>query len=73
MKICKYLKFEDVVKTLKNDSVILSNPADYNDPFDVLSSQANPGRELALKSMNLEKKLPLESSESNETAVRFYK
>ena len=34
MIIYKYLKFEDALKTLDNNSVPLSNPADYNDPFD---------------------------------------
>ena len=34
MIIYKYLKFEDALKTLCNNSVALSNPADYNDPFD---------------------------------------
>ena len=34
MIIYKYLKFNDAIKTLDNNSVALSNPADYNDPFD---------------------------------------
>lgn len=34
MKIYKYLNFQDGLKTLSNNSVLLNNPINYNDPFD---------------------------------------
>lgn len=36
MKIYKYLSQSGAIKTLNNSSVLLKNPADYNDPFDSL-------------------------------------
>lgn len=32
--IYKYLSYEDALKTLENNSVVLNNPLNYNDPFD---------------------------------------
>lgn len=32
--IYKYLSYEDGIRTLENNSVVLNNPLNYNDPFD---------------------------------------
>ncbi len=45
MKIYKYLNFEDALKTLKNNSVVLNNPIDYNDPFDCVITTTNEEKE----------------------------
>ena len=34
MKLYKYLSYESALKTLSNNSVLLNNPLEYNDPFD---------------------------------------
>ena len=32
--IYKYASFEDAIKTIQNNSIVLNNPSNYNDPFD---------------------------------------
>lgn len=49
MKIYKYLKFEDAVKTLNNSSVILNNPLTYNDPFDCVIAPTEKDEEECCK------------------------
>lgn len=34
--IYKYLSYEDALKTIENNSVVLNNPLNYNDPFDCI-------------------------------------
>lgn len=49
MKIYKYLKFEDAIKTLDNNSVILNNPVNYNDPFDCVIKPSKEDEEICYK------------------------
>ena len=51
MKIYKYLKFEDALKTLDNNSVILNNPSNYNDPFDCVINPSKDDEEECYKRM----------------------
>lgn len=34
--IYKYLSYDDAIRTLENNSVVLNNPLNYNDPFDCI-------------------------------------
>ena len=49
MKLYKYLKFEDALKTLDNNSVILNNPVNYNDPFDCVIKPSKEDEEICYK------------------------
>lgn len=49
MKIYKYLKFEDAIKTLDSNSVILNNPVNYNDPFDCVIKPSEEDEEICYK------------------------
>lgn len=45
MKIYKYLSAENAIKTLRNNSVLLNNPIEYNDPFDCVISPTKEDEE----------------------------
>ena len=49
MKIYKYLKFDDAIKTLDNNSVILNNPVNYNDPFDCVIKPSEEDEKICYK------------------------
>ncbi len=48
-RIYKYLNFENTIKTLSNNSVLLNNPSDYNDPFDCLIKPSEEEKEECYK------------------------
>ena len=49
MKIYKYLSAENAIKTLRNNSVLLNNPIEYNDPFDCVISPTKEDEEECFK------------------------
>ena len=49
MKIYKYLSYENAVKTLSNNSVLLNNPVEYNDPFDCVIKPSKEDEEECFK------------------------
>ncbi len=49
MKIYKYLRFDNAIKTLDNSSVILNNPVNYNDPFDCVIKPSEEDEKICYK------------------------